>query len=438
MAPARVVRVEMVVVALCAVVASGCGETTDDTPVQAAQTVDEGSWYVHQRWPHDGSPVESEHFVVYSDAAGVEARLELLEAAERGLEAVTDRMAVDPGTSFAAGDGAEKIDIYAYHGYEPANWGARAYPDGLIVWSPDHPLRQGRINGLEATLRHELVHVIQWRVAGVDGGEVPTWFLEGLPEAISGGTAGGAIRSRARLEQLTGRYGRIVPVSVHSYSQITGPETGERFYYPMFQLAVEYLTDSDGLGRSMSDSTAVLIDVAAGVPFDVAFADRMGIAPEVYAAEFFDRMAAYLPAHRSPVFSPVGFALFSLLVIGSILGLLRVNARGPLLTEGVPGSGSPRVSLGFVVEMTVAVVVTVGTFLGGTYLVGTAGILDNDANAPVRAGAYWLLAGFLVVAMTCLAWATRRWSQGSRAAFWVLPLVVASTLGSLALASAIV
>ena len=39
--------------------------------------VDEGSWYVHHAWPHDGNPVESTNFVVYSDAASVEARHEI-------------------------------------------------------------------------------------------------------------------------------------------------------------------------------------------------------------------------------------------------------------------------------------------------------------------------------------------------------------------------
>ena len=40
--------------------------------------VDSGSWYVHERWPHDGDPIESDSFVVYSDAASVPDRLLLV------------------------------------------------------------------------------------------------------------------------------------------------------------------------------------------------------------------------------------------------------------------------------------------------------------------------------------------------------------------------
>ncbi len=45
-------------------------------------------------------------------------------------------------------------------------------------------------------LNHELVHVVESLVKGRDAGDgyrVPTWFSEGLAEALAGGTSGGSI-----------------------------------------------------------------------------------------------------------------------------------------------------------------------------------------------------------------------------------------------------
>ena len=38
--------------------------------------IDAGTWYVGEAWPHDGKPIESEGFAVYSDAASAQARRE--------------------------------------------------------------------------------------------------------------------------------------------------------------------------------------------------------------------------------------------------------------------------------------------------------------------------------------------------------------------------
>ena len=58
---------------------SGCGSSPDrGEAAGTAAMVDSGSWYVHERWPHDGDPIESDSFVVYSDAASVPDRLLLV------------------------------------------------------------------------------------------------------------------------------------------------------------------------------------------------------------------------------------------------------------------------------------------------------------------------------------------------------------------------
>lgn len=274
-------------------VPSPLGSSMGEDETSSVEMVDNGSWYIHERWPHDGRPVESESFVVYSDAASPEARREMADAAERLWAELLDELGVTP-EMLRFPSGQERIDIYAYHDHYPQDWSGRAYYGGLLIWSPDHALRQFDQVGYEPTLKHELVHVAQWMLTGGEG-SIDTWFIEGLPLALASDLSDQPIRVLEELNTLTAEYGKINPISIKQYSQITDPEAGEHFYYPMFQLAFEYLLDDDGLGRSPADARDVMIDMAEGASFGVAFEDHTGLRLEDFEREFFDLMSEYLP-----------------------------------------------------------------------------------------------------------------------------------------------
>ena len=243
-------------------VSSGCASSADEhAAVGSGAMVDEGSWYARIAWPHDGNPIESTNFVVYSDAASVEARHEVATVAEDVWAELLGELSIEPGV-LRYPEGRDKIDIYAYHDYDPQDWGGWAYYGGLLVWSPDHDQRQTGNNRLSPVLKHELVHVIQWLITGGESRPVDTWFIEGLPLALAGDTT--PIKGLDQLDRLTAEYGTASPISIKSYSQITSPEAGEHFHYPMFHVAVEYLMDDDGQGRSPADMTDMLVDVAEG------------------------------------------------------------------------------------------------------------------------------------------------------------------------------
>jgi hypothetical protein len=272
-------------------IAPASPESSMDAGGASVEMVDGGSWYVRERWPHDGRPVESEGFVVYSDAASPEARQEMADAAVRLWAEVLDELGITP-EMLRFPSGQEKIDIYAYHDRFPQGWSGRAYYGGLLMWSPDHPLRQFNTAGYEPTLKHELVHVLQWMLTGGQG-SIDTWFIEGLPLAMANDLAR-QIRDLDRLNDLTSEYGALNPISVKQYSQITDPEAGEHFYFPMFQLAFEYVLDDDGLGRSPTDVRDVMLDLAEGGSFEVAFEDHMGIGLDDFEREFTDLIGEYL------------------------------------------------------------------------------------------------------------------------------------------------
>jgi hypothetical protein len=411
-------------------VSSGCGLSADEHAADGSGVmVDEGSWYVRQAWPHDGSPYESESFVVYSDRASPDARREVADVAEDVWAELLDEFSIEPGM-LRYPEGQDKLDIYAYHDYNPQDWAARAYYGGLIVWSPDHDQRQTGINRLSPVLKHELVHVIQYLISGRESTPFDVWFIEGLPVATAG-DIGGAIRGLDQLDRLTAEYGTISPISVKSYSQITSPEAGEHFHYPMFQLAVEYLMDDDGHGGSPVDMRDVMIDVAEGASFEAAFEDRMGLRVDDFEDEFFSLMSAYLPQYRNPVFAPVFFAFVSALVIVFVIGALAVGHRRWQLstaTGSIDEAGPGRAArIGFYSEITIASVVVIVFFLGVLFAVGTEDALYNAAYAPYRLLAYLILAGYLLGSIAVLLWAVHQWTRHSRSAFLVAPLIIVAT-----------
>jgi hypothetical protein len=408
--------------ALCGVLAVGlgaaCGDSAPgDDAAPAGEMVDGGSWYARQRWPHDGNPIESENFVVYSDSAGLEARREVAETAEDVLAEAIAELGIDPATMFRFPPGQDKIDIYAYHDYDPQDWSGRAYYAGLMIWSPDHEERRNDLGDYASAMQHEIIHVIQMLIMGADEFALDLWFFEGLPEAMSGGTAGGAIRGRDHLNDLTAEYGRTNPISIKDYSQPVSPDVGENYDYPMFQLAVEYLVDAEGRGRSAADARDLMLDVADGASFETAFETRMAMGLRDFEIEFFDLMDGYLPRYRSPVFTPVGFALLAALVIMFVIGALVVGYRRwrpGIATGSIEGRFPGRVArIGFRTE------------------IGTTNAFYNEGNAPDRIRSFWILAGYLVVSVGLLLWAVHRWARRSRLAFLVAPLVVVTSVAAI-------
>ncbi len=304
------------------------------------------------------------------------------------------------------------------------------------MWSPDHGARVEK--SFAPVLKHELVHVLQWLISGnPDPHPVDVWFLEGLPEAMAGGSTGGAIRGLDELDDLTAEFGAVSPISFKTYAQIGTPDAGERFNYPMFQLAVEYLLDDDGFGRSPEDARDVFIDVAEGASFEAAFEDRMGVSLAAYDREFFDRMDGYLPRYRNPVFSPLGFALLSTLVVLIVIGLPTLGYRrwrADPATGTMHAAAPGRVArIGFHSEMALAGAIIIAVFLGVIFRLGTLNELNNAMFTTGRTQAYWILVAYLLTSVGLVVLAARRWANRSRLAFLVAPLVVVSTVISLAL-----
>lgn len=262
--------------------------------------IDSGSWYsIGFEWPHDGKPYETEHFIVFSDAASLESRKYLADAGEEVFFELRTQFEVVDDTIFRYPEGQNKIHIYAYKEYFPKEWGGQAYYGGYMIYSPDH-VERGKEGHTDPEIyipvvKHELTHVMQNLILGkLDNSLVDVWLSEGLAETISQSNPDKRIENLESMTELISKFGSLNPISMHLYEYPDVENVVAEYYYPMFQLAVTYLTDPEGGGRRMRDLKDLLVDVKNGKQFSVAFEERWNIGLEDFEDQFFVIMEDYL------------------------------------------------------------------------------------------------------------------------------------------------
>jgi hypothetical protein len=424
-------------------VASGCSDSSPTSaPVEPAEMVDNGSWYSRNAWPHDGNPYESESFVVYSDGASLEARQRLALVADEVLAEIVAEMGIDPDTMFRFPTDQDKIDLYA-NKYNIPDWGggARGYWGGLIIWSFDHQAedRPTDLDYIRTVLKHELVHVVESLLKGWDPNTgnplwVDVWFSEGMAEALTGGTAGGAIRTLDQLNDLTAEYGHRSPIAYKSDSQVVAGSNAVFYYdYPMSGLAVEYLIDPAGLGKTPEDLTRILLDMADDVPFTNAFETHLGISVYDYGDRFFALMGDYLPqSDTSAPVVPISLVFVSVVAVSLIAGVLiwgrrysHATAPGAMPTDQQPSSQVPRI--GFTIEVSTVALLALGFFILVLFAIANE---DEISNADKVVG-FTADAGFLVASIAIMVWAIRRWVHQSRTAYLIPLLTVAAAAATI-------
>jgi hypothetical protein len=403
--------------------------------------VDSGSWYSRgQRWPHDGKPYEGENFVVYSDGASLEARQRLAALAEEVLVEVVDEMGVDPTTMFRYPVDQDRIDLYANRYNVLEGGGARAFYAGVIIPSFDYQAggEATDVRSVRLTLKHELVHVVEallkgrfvGDVAANDPGRMPVWFSEGTAEALSGGSTGGAPRTLDQVNGLIAKWGRANPIAWRVDRPLSELDPGEYsdYYYPMAQLAIEYLLDADGLGSSPEDLAAVMFDMGDGVSFASAFEAHIGISESDYEAQFFALMDTYLPQSEFPL-QAMGLGLLSLLAAslmgGSLIWGFQHWSTGATELGATGGPvWSRRARRGFLVEISGVAIFAVGFVALLLFQIAFADLPRYAQRAP----GYLTTAVYLVASAGILMWAIRRWANHLRGAY-LIPLLVILTTG---------
>jgi hypothetical protein len=411
--------------------------------------VDGGSWYVREAWPHDGNPVESEHFVVYSDGAGMGERRRLASLAEEVYDEVIVELGVDPASMFTFPGDQQKIDLYANRYNVLEGGGARAYHAGVIIWSFDNESGQGstRTPQVRITLKHELVHVVEALLKGRYVGDVPAadprrmpvWFSEGTAEAMSGGSASGGLRTLDQINALQDRYGPINPIGWR-FDLPPSDEVRDayrHYYYPMAHLAVEYLLDPQGLGRSPQDLAAVMLDIAGAVSFAEAFEAHIGISEADYEDQFFSLIDGFLPQSEPPLEAiGVGLAILvgAALIAGTVVASARRWPAAAADTQTTDWLAPNRRAKAWVrTEVAASAVLVVGFM--AVLLVQLASA-ELAPGASVRPG-YLVSAVYVASSVAILAWGIRRRASRGRSGY-LLPALIAVTIITIAAVDAMV
>jgi hypothetical protein len=275
---------------------SECGDSPTESP---KPTPEENSWtvYTPYEWTHDGKPYQATYCTIYSDAASEEMKQQLGEIANESFNRILTVFDFDSISDFIYPPGYSKIEIYLNRNHtENINW---AYWGGFIITIRSSEISGHWLDYSVYTSTHELTHVFDFLIEGREALGSEVWFKEGIAVHI-GCTESSAFKTIENLNELESWIsenqdipGEGNPIGIHQIEDFPSGANWTR-YYQFFELAMRYLLDQNGLGKSHRDVLNVFYDLRQEVSFADAFENRFGISVDGYEAEFYDRMRIYL------------------------------------------------------------------------------------------------------------------------------------------------
>jgi len=290
---------------LVAAVLGGCGGTPTlpempggETPGPAATDALPPGWRwvtgipltssVVADYRHDGSILESPHFLTYSDAVGAKGRLMYAEMAERAFTDVLAFFQLPAGEPLGMNpaDVSTKFQL-VFNLWEDRQ--QRSYRFGFLLHALGSPYCVSSPEGYAAMVEHETIHVFQARLMGEYWNVVPPWFKEGLAE--HGAAWFGRIETAEQLHHALGvlaEFG-LDPATMDLAALVGTSGDVNAAAYRMWGLIFRYLMDTKGLNRSQADLLALFEDVRSGTrSFRSAFEAHMGVSTDVLEANAAD------------------------------------------------------------------------------------------------------------------------------------------------------
>ena len=243
---------------------------------------------------HDNRVLETDNFLVFSDASEDWAKIRTGETAEDAWVMISGHFQIDP-EDLGIRDIHSKIRVYSKR--QDDTCGSNAYYNGFTVPATDGPVPSFCIELIPTILKHEFTHVTQFRLGGLYD-RVWDWFTEGVAEHVSGGVYQ-AILCWPELDAWRQDPGHVNPITIQYLEQIPDYDTIDWLcreqYYPVFAVAVRYLVDPKGHGKTYVDVKNMFRDIGNGMTFTQAFEIHMGLPVSTYEEHFYEWMEAYLP-----------------------------------------------------------------------------------------------------------------------------------------------
>ncbi|MCP4725558.1 MAG: hypothetical protein GY863_11000, partial [bacterium] len=248
--------------------------------------------------PHDDRIYESDNFLTFSDASSDAVKREYSKMAEESLAEIMTAFGIESSLELGISGRETKITIFSNR-FLAQN--QTAFNIGFILYAQDSPnylaWGESQRDRYKNIVKHETYHVFD-KLFGMGsnyGVDRPAfWFKEGMAEYISGG-ASIPIETNDDLD--------IMLLDIQHYSHPIDVITGgdwvaldmiRRRYYPIFHLAIRYLMDEKGLGKTYQDVRSLYDDLLINNDFNSAFEQHMGITVEYYRENFFDLVRGIL------------------------------------------------------------------------------------------------------------------------------------------------
>jgi hypothetical protein len=278
------------------IVSAGC--KSSPTSPQIPQ-IEDGLWtiYTPYNWTHDGQPYSSTYCVIYSDDASYEMKQQMADIADGRFRQIMQLFHFHDVSDFRYPPGGSKIEIYINRNRtENIAW---AYWGGFIITIRSSEIIGHWYNYAVYTARHELTHIFEFLIEGRANLGSDVWFREGIAVHVGCLEYAGwqTIKNLGELESWISQnqnvHGQGNPVKIHQIEDFP-PGADWHQYYRFFELAMRYLLDRRGLGKSFQDALNLFYDIRDGKSFPVSFRDNFGISLSDFEIEFYDRMRAYL------------------------------------------------------------------------------------------------------------------------------------------------
>ncbi|MFC1725747.1 hypothetical protein ACFL4T_08975 [candidate division KSB1 bacterium] len=245
---------------------------------------------------HDNRIYETEHILTYGDEVSDESKIWYAEMAEQAYFELKTLFYITETDNFGIkADGPEtKIQIILNKN-DPRS--QRSFTYGFMLYSLDSPYCFANEDNFYNEVKHELTHVFHMYFDGTSRRYPLGWFREGLAEYAADGGFFPQITSLSQfhsLKDLLDDY-NMHPLKI-TWSMLTDkPGEVHSACYSMSHLAMSYLLDPQGLGKSILDIKHMLIDVKNEVAtFEMAFNLYFGIYIDAFENDFYDLMESYL------------------------------------------------------------------------------------------------------------------------------------------------
>ena len=242
--------------------------------------------------PHDNRIYESTNFLIFSDASSDDVKKKISKMAETSFKELKQAFNISSSAELGIIDQQSKIKIYANRNRTNDQ---QFFACGFIIYSLDSPRTVPELNYYRL-VKHELMHVFQHLLGlGLDGYDdwPEVWFSEGMAEFMCGGVFS-TITTHDQVNNWLAAEDHINPINISRFQDYPVSLIRIAEYYPMFELAVRYLLDEKGQGKTLSDVKLLYEALKNGDSFNDAFESNMGISLDYYKLHFFELIREFL------------------------------------------------------------------------------------------------------------------------------------------------